>query len=925
MSFVAKVAVATALAAAALWAPAAVPAAPPPSAPAAWADGAALARRVADTLSTEAALGQLVAARADAHGLDAMVRRGQVGRVVVAGGDAEAHLARLRAWQAAAPLPVMFSTAPGETGALPFEAAPAAASAAMLGAAGRPDLAFLTGKALAEAASGLGVQSPGTALALGAGASPFGPIPGGPVEQALARGLRDGGVLPAAQILDDSGLAALDALADAGLMEVRLAVSTGDDVERIRQVKARGAFGGLVQAEVDAQAVGAVDAVRAGADGVLSDAPAVVLDSLRAAVASGRLDRARVHASAVRVLSAKAWSGLALAPRPRRSGAGDGDAGPAVRIEPGRAPSAALRHRAGLLRGEVSRRAVTVLQGDGGPLPAVARAVPPSTFVVLLDPGADGDAGLVFANTLATGLAPAGRAGYARLGLGLDAGRYDDARAAAAAADLVVLAALPDADGRLAARHRAFVQELGRERPTVVVALGPPALAAGLERPDALVVAYDDSPDAQRAAAFALTGQTDVSGRLPWGVAGLAASGDGVRLRQQALRPGAPEEAGLDAETADRVDAVMERAVRSGAFPGAAVAVGRDGVLVRLRGYGRLTRGGAGVTPETPYDLASLTKVVGTTAAAMRLVEDGRLDLDATVTSYLPRYRSLGKDRVTVRQLLSHSAGHRAWYPFWSHGVATRDGVLDFIYADTLQYRPGARSRYSDFDMILLGEVVERVTGRPLADVFQDQVFGPLGMAQTGFRAVGAVDRAVAPTEADRAFRGRTLQGEVHDEAASVMGGVAGHAGLFSTASDLARFAFVLADGGAGYGTRLFRRTTLDQFVRPVRLESTYPTGLGWMVNAGRGNSAAGSQFGPRSFGHTGYTGTSIWVDPDQGLFVVLLSNRVHPSRANRRIRDVRPALADAVAGAVTAPPGRPERGWGFGPLPDDLPPVARR
>ena len=184
-------------------------------------------------------------------------------------------------------------------------------------------------------------------------------------------------------------------------------------------------------------------------------------------------------------------------------------------------------------------------------------------------------------------------------------------------------------------------------------------------------------------------------------------------------------------------------------------------------------------------------------------------------------------------------------------------------------------------------------------------------------------DPNAAPTEVDRVWRGRTLQGEVHDEAASVFGGVAGHAGLFSTASDMARFGFALANGGEGYGTRLFRRTTLDQFTERVRLRSTYPTGLGWMVNYGE--TSAGAEFGPRSFGHTGFTGTSIWVDPDQALFVVLLTNRVHPTRRNTRIREVRPALADAVAGAVLAPPGEAARAWGFGPVPDDLPRVAGR
>ena len=921
MPLILKATLAAALATAALWTATAVPVTPRPAAPAPWAESAVRAGRVADTLATDAAVGQIVAAPASGDGLDALVRAGRVGRVVVGGGELAAHLERVRAWQASAPLPVALST-PGGPGVRvgPDDAVPLA-SAAALGAAGRPDLAFWTGTAAGAAAASVGVQSPGTPLVLGAGVSPFGPLPGGPVEQALARGLRDGGALPTARLTDDSGLAALDALAAAGLMELRLAVATPADVGRVEAVKARGTFAGLVEVEVDSAATHAVEAVRAGADVVLSPAPAVAFDSLRLAVAQGRLPEARVRDAATRVLSAKAWAGLALAP-PDRAG-GDGG-GRSVQISPWRAPSPALRHRSGLLADHAARAAVTVIQDGRGPVPLVGPAGAGATLVVLLDPGVGADTGLPFANTVGTALAPDGQAGYTRLGLGMDDDRYRDALQAARDADRVVVAAFPDADGRVATRHRAFVERLGDRRPVVVVAFGDASLVAGLDA-DAVVVAYDDSERAQRAAADALTGRADVTGTLPWGVAGVADTGAGVRLRQQALRPGSPEEAGLDAQTAQRVDAVMERAVRDGAFPGGAVAVGRGGVLVRLRGYGTLTRGGAPATADTPYDLASLTKVVGTTALAMELVERGELDLDAPVSRYLRRYRSLGKDRVTVRQLLSHSAGHRAWYPFWSHGVADRRGVLEFIYADTLQYRPGARSRYSDFDMILLGEVIQEVTGQPLADAFQERVFEPLGMAATGFRPVGAVDRAAAPTEADRAFRGRTLQGEVHDEAASVMGGVAGHAGLFSTASDLARFAYVLANGGAGYGSRLFRRTTLERFVEPVRLRSTYPTGLGWMVNAGRGNSAAGDEFGPRSFGHTGYTGTSIWVDPDQGLFVVLLTNRVHPSRNNRRIRDVRPALADAVAGAVAAPPGRPERGWGFGPVPDDLPPVARR
>ena len=911
MSLLVKVAVAVGLASAALWSSTTVPVvAPAAVAPAPWARAEAPAAAVADTLALDAALGQLVAAPDDAPELDALVRAGHVGRVVTSPRPTEAHLRRLRAWQASAPLPVALETEAEQV----VSDGPVTATARQLAAAGRPDLAFMTGKARAQAARGLGIQTPGTALVLAAGASAFGPTPGGDVEQGLVRGLREGHVLPSARLLDETGLDALDALASAGLMEVHV---TGPAL--VSDVKQRNGYNGLVVAQVGDRGEGAVAAVRAGADQIVASSPRAAYDSLARALRTGALSAQRVRDASRRVLAAKVWSGLELAP-PSRAGA-DGT-GEGLRIDPWRAPSASLLHRSDLLAAEVARRSVAVVQREQGLLPLVGPAGG-HVFTVLLEPSAEGDGGLPFVNALADGLSPDRSASYSRLGLGTEPARYTDALEAAGDADVVVLAAFPDAEGELSARHRAFVRALNDRTPAVLVAFGDARLAAGLRAPEAFVVAHDGSAVAQAAAAQAIAGQIEVSGSLPHGVAGLAAAGDGVRYRQQALRPGAPEEAGLDAEAAARIDAVMERAVRSGAFPGGTVAVGRDGVLLRLKGYGQLTRGSAATTPDTPYDLASLTKVVGTTATVMQLVEDGRLDLDAPVMDYLPRFRPLGKEYVTVRQLLSHTAGQRPWYPFYAHGLLDRRAALDFIYADTLQYPPGTRSRYSDFDMIVLGEVLQSVTGEPIDRLFDEAVFEPLGMRSTGFRPVGVRDPDAAPTERDDVWRGRTLQGEVHDEAASVFDGVAGHAGLFSTASDMARFAFMLANGGEAYGARLFRRTTIDQFTERVRLRSTYPTGLGWMVNYGE--TSAGGQFGPRSFGHTGFTGTSIWVDPDQNLFVVLLTNRVNPTRRNTRIREVRPALADAVAGAVRTPPGEAAQAWGFGPIPADLPRVARR
>ena len=922
MALTVKLVAAASLAVAALWSTSTAPLPPAPDAPAPpalWADAQAWAEAVDDTLSLDRKIGQLVTARLTRATESQTLRLagdGRIGAVVFPEADVDRHLRRIAQWQEAAPLPVLVSGV-----AVPEGAAPQLPSADVLDAAGRPDLAYLSARAVAQVAARLGVQAV--------------PVPSPPAAAtsamtvSLVRGLRDGRVLGTVSI-DGLDRDALSTLVGAGLVSAQLRVGPADSlvaIERVRALRDDLGYDGLVSAVVPRDAVAlAAPLVAAGVDQVESDAPLLVGQALSAAVTAGTLDADRVDQSARRVLAAKAWSGLDALRPPTRPGA-DGTRGAApVRLSPWRAPAPEVLSRARLLTLDLARQGVTVLQEPDGPVPLVGPAAPRRVLTVLLDPSLDVDHSLPFANAVSTGFDDGIEATYVRVGLGDPAEAYARATAAARRADAVVLG-LYATEGRLAARHRSFVESVLRSGKTVVVAaLGGPSLYAGLPRPDGLVVAYGDGAAHQQAAAEAIVGRIAVGGRLPRAVVGLYPAGAGARVRQQALRPGTALEAGLRPDAVDRVRTVLDRAVRQGAFPGASVAIGRDGVLVELDGFGRLSRNGSRVTPETAYDLASLTKVVGTTAAVMRLVEDGRLDLDDRVVDYLPDYAQMGKEAVTIRNLLEHSAGHRPFYPFYAYGILDRDDALAFVYADTLRYRPGARSRYSDFDMIVLGEIVAQVSDDDLDDHLREVIFDPLGMTDTGFRRPGEVDRTAAPTEYDRTWRGRTLQGEVHDEAASVMGGIAGHAGLFSTARDLSRFAFLLSNGGEAYGTRLFRRTTIDRFTRRVRLRSTYPTGLGWMVqDAAREHSSAGSLFGPRSFGHTGFTGTSIWVDPEQDLFLVLLSNRVHPTRRNRAIREVRGDLADAVAGAIRTPPGLAARGLGFGPVPDDLPRVARR
>jgi len=362
------------------------------------------------------------------------------------------------------------------------------------------------------------------------------------------------------------------------------------------------------------------------------------------------------------------------------------------------------------------------------------------------------------------------------------------------------------------------------------------------------------------------------------------------------------DSAGMSAERLAEVDRVLEAAIADSATPGAALAVGRHGRIVRLRGYGRVdwAAGSAAVTDSTLYDAASLTKVVATTTALMTLVADGRLDLDRPVATYLPWWGDGGKEAVTVRQLLLHRGGLPAFEPWWRDRRG-RAAYRASLAALPLAYPPGDSTVYSDLGFITLGFLVEEIAGEPLDGYLAGRVFAGLGMRDTGFRATPPDPRRIAPTEVDTVYRHAHVWGVVHDENAYAMGGVAGHAGLFSSARDLARFAQAMLDGArsaheAEPRTDLFvPAMTIARFA--ARHDSLSSRGLGWDTPSGR--SSSGDYFGALSFGHTGFTGTSLWIDPERDVFVVLLTNRVNPTRENQRHVALRRAVHDAVALAI--------------------------
>jgi CubicO group peptidase (beta-lactamase class C family) len=375
-----------------------------------------------------------------------------------------------------------------------------------------------------------------------------------------------------------------------------------------------------------------------------------------------------------------------------------------------------------------------------------------------------------------------------------------------------------------------------------------------------------------------------------------------------------PSTVGMTRDLTARLDSIVAVGIAQGAAPGVALAVGRWGRLVHLRGYGRIDA--APVTDSTLFDMASLTKVVATTTAAMILEDEGKLNLDAPVHSYLPELSAPDKASITVRMILTHSAGFEAFAPLW-RDYRGRAAYLAQINARPLAYAPGDSVIYSDWDFVLAGLIVERITGMPLDGYLASRVWQPLHLRDTGFNPLASgplpadsactaafradnarLDR-IAVTEMDTVYRHTHVHGIVHDENACALGGVAGHAGLFASARDMAVFCQMLLNGGQYGGVRFIQPTTVARWTARQTPHSS--RAIGWDTPAGR--SSAGHYFSARSFGHTGFTGTSIWIDPERGLFVVLLTNRVDPTRANMRHEALRRDIADAVQSAVVDAP----------------------
>ena len=476
-------------------------------------------------------------------------------------------------------------------------------------------------------------------------------------------------------------------------------------------------------------------------------------------------------------------------------------------------------------------------------------------------------------------------------------------------ADVVILALPTGVGSRYPNSHPAMQHGLLRQlsqsgKPVIAALFGNPYLLPQVDFAAAHVLAWAATDTQYEAFSHALFGASALSGRLPVTLDSRYRAGQGYYLPQTILRTDLPEAAGLSSQKLRTIDAVINEAIDAKVFPGAAVAVVRDGVLAYHQSYGFHTYDRTTpVRPDDVFDLASISKVMGTTLATMKLIDEGRLRLDTRIADYFPSFREDGKDVVTVHHLLEHTSGLPAFRVYVDQ-LRERSALVEAILNEPLINTPGEVYVYSDLGMITLALLIEQITGQDLDTYLQEQFYRPMGLTRTLYsphrRGNDFVQR-ILPTEIDTIFRNREIRGWVHDERAYYLNGIAGHAGLFSSAPDLAVLVQMLINGGSYGGRTYLRPETVALFTS--RQAPLNRRGLGFDLRSLEGFTSAGSYSSAHTFGHLGFTGTSFWIDPETKTGVILLTNRTYPHRGQTTgIARVRAAVSDIVFSSYIRP-----------------------
>ncbi len=640
----------------------------------------------------------------------------------------------------------------------------------------------------------------------------------------------------------------------------------------------------------------AVRAVNAGVDVLLDPpTPGVVYEALLSAVRRKEIDPYRIDHSVNKILNAKAWLGLTKRPR------------------------FTLRQVSRVINNprlqekvqEFSDASVTLVRDQCKIVPVDVRRLRLVHVSLVLGRGAQEETG-VFETELKSRLE---RISFSRISSSSTRSEMEAAYQSAAQADFIICAAFArvvTATGTVGLPENLanWIQRLSSlNQPVATIAFGNPYIIEGFPQIPLYLCTFSNADVSQRSAVKALLGEIDTGGRLPISIPKIAELGTGIlrnRIEMRLTGLSSAKSQGTSKELLAWRSALQEtlgnlfqQEIEKRSFPGGSVAIGYRNSLVFHHGYGKFSYSAKSpaVTAGTLYDLASLTKVVSTTTLAMQLFEQGQLKLDDPLIRFYPSFTGGGREKVTLFHLLTHTSGLPAHRPLYRR-VCGKQEMVKKILNLPLEFKIGCKAVYSDLGIILLGDIIEKLTGMTLDTLSFERIFQPLGMCHTLFNPPANLKSKIAPTELDP-WRKRLLQGEVHDENTFAMEGVAGHAGLFGTSGDLAIFCQMILNGGVYDHHRVVFQSTLEKFTARQREPANSSRALGWDTPSE--GSSAGNLLSSNAFGHTGFTGTSIWIDPSRELFMVLLTNRIYPSRKNNAIREFRRHFSDAVVKVIEA------------------------
>lgn len=617
-----------------------------------------------------------------------------------------------------------------------------------------------------------------------------------------------------------------------------------------------------------------ISGIRAGLDIIL--APSDPINSIKAvvrAVKNGELSVERIEQSVRRILLAKKWLGLFENKK----------------LNPGDYERISREVNSSNLSYELSKHAITLVKDDLNLIPVNLNFTKNAVHISLTD--LEKSTAAQRFGTMLSEKIP----GIKNFSLGSKATKkeYDDAFKSVKNANVVFVSTYiryRNSTGKITLNNsqKAFVQKIQKENKKVIMlAHGSPYPLMDFPEISTYLCNYSDNYESEKALIDAIFLKNSITGKLPVSLPGTDyVAGYGMDKNKDDRVSKSPK-------LAEEIEIAVNKAIKDSAFPGCVVLVQKGGNTLHSMPYGFMTYDSSGQHTDVNsiYDLASVTKVVATTTAIMILYERGLIKLEDTVSKFIPDFSKNGKGKITVKNLLIHNSGLKAYEAFYKM-YKTKKEVIEHIIESKLSYKTGEKTVYSDFGVIMLGLIVEKVSGMSLDQFCEKEIFEPLEMNSTFYNPSKAIKNRVAPTEIDNFFRNRLLKGEVHDETAFMLEGIAGHAGLFSTVWDLSRFSEMMLNGGIYNGKQIVKAETIKLFTTKQNNNSS--RALGWDIKTSE-NKTSGQKLSGYAFGHTGYTGTYLWIDPVRKLSIIFLSNRVYPNRSHTKITKFRTDFNDLI------------------------------